>query len=59
MVGLTLGPDRDAATVARRCLEAGLVINVPGDHMLRFLPALVIERDEVNEALDILRDALR
>ena len=30
MVGVTLADGLDAAAVARRCLEAGLVVNVPG-----------------------------
>jgi predicted acetylornithine/succinylornithine family transaminase len=57
MVGVTLAPGIDAAALARSCLGAGLVINVPGDRMLRFLPPLVIGEDDVQEAIEILRDA--
>jgi acetylornithine aminotransferase len=58
MVGVTLGEGQDAAEVARRCLDAGLVINVPGEGMLRFLPPLVIEEADVGSALEMLRGAL-
>ncbi|MQA75396.1 MAG: acetylornithine/succinylornithine family transaminase [Solirubrobacterales bacterium] len=58
MVGVTLVDGLDARAVASRALEAGLVLNVPGDGMLRFLPPLVIGEHEVDEALALLEDAL-
>jgi predicted acetylornithine/succinylornithine family transaminase len=57
MVGVTLA-GRDAAEVAAACLEAGLVVNVPGESMLRFLPPLVIGDEDVGRAVVILDDAL-
>lgn len=58
MAGTTLSEGLDAAAVARRCLESGLVINVPGPGMLRFLPPLVIDQADVGRALEILRESL-
>jgi acetylornithine/N-succinyldiaminopimelate aminotransferase len=58
MVGVTLSDGVDAVEVARRALDGGLVINVPGPGMLRFLPPLVIGAEEVETAMKILRDAL-
>ena len=58
MVGVTLADGLDAADVSRRVLEAGLVINVPGERMLRLLPPLVIGEAEVDRALAILGAAL-
>jgi predicted acetylornithine/succinylornithine family transaminase len=58
MAGVTLARDRDARDAAARCLESGLVINVPGDGMLRFLPPLVLGEGEMSAALEILRDVL-
>jgi acetylornithine/N-succinyldiaminopimelate aminotransferase len=58
MVGVTLAEGLDAAQVARRCLEAGLVINVPGERMLRFLPPLVIDAGDTGRAVEIVDDAL-
>jgi acetylornithine/N-succinyldiaminopimelate aminotransferase len=51
LVGVTLAEGLDASAVAARALENGLVINVPGERMLRFLPPLVIDDDDVDEAL--------
>ena len=58
MVGATLAPSFDASEVAVRALEAGLVLNVPGERMLRFLPPLVIWAEDVDEALARLRAAI-
>jgi acetylornithine/N-succinyldiaminopimelate aminotransferase len=58
MVGVTLAHGIDAAETARRCLQAGLVVNVPGERMLRFLPPLVIGPAEVDEAVARLAGAL-
>lgn len=58
MVGADLDDGLDAGDLARRCLEAGLVINVPGPGMLRFLPPLVIGDAEVDAALERLDGAL-
>ena len=58
MVGVTLAEGLDAKEVAARCLEARLVINVPGPSMLRFLPPLVIDEADTGKALEILRAAL-
>jgi acetylornithine/N-succinyldiaminopimelate aminotransferase len=54
MIACDLAHDVDASAVARGLLEAGLVVNVPAPGMLRFLPPLVIEAAEVDEALSIL-----
>jgi predicted acetylornithine/succinylornithine family transaminase len=58
MVGVTLAEGIDAAHVHARCLDEGLVINVPGERMLRFLPPLVISDEDVDEALGRLERAL-
>jgi acetylornithine/N-succinyldiaminopimelate aminotransferase len=58
MVGVSLADGVDAPAAARRALDGGLVINVPGPGMLRFLPPLVIGEDEVETAIDVMRDVL-
>ena len=58
MVGVTLDESRDAAVAAARALGKGLVINVPGPGMLRFLPPLVVGEDEVDAAKEIMAEAL-
>jgi acetylornithine/N-succinyldiaminopimelate aminotransferase len=58
MVGVSLTHGMDASAVARRALDSGLVINVPGPDMLRFLPPLVIGEEEVETAVRVVRDVL-
>ena len=55
MVGVTLAEGLDASEVAARALGERLVINVPGERMLRFLPPLIVADADVDEALDRLR----
>jgi predicted acetylornithine/succinylornithine family transaminase len=58
MIGVTLAEGKDAGATAAYLLEEGLVLNVPGDRMLRLLPPLVIGEAEVDQALLMLADAL-
>ena len=59
MVGAGLVEGIDAAEIASRALDAGLVINVPAPRTLRFLPPLVIGQAEIDEALEILSRCVR
>jgi acetylornithine aminotransferase len=54
MVGVTLSEGLDATGVADRALAEGLVINVPGPGMLRFLPPLTISSDQLDAASRII-----
>jgi predicted acetylornithine/succinylornithine family transaminase len=58
MLGARLGDGVEAAAVAARALDAGLVVNVPAPDTLRLLPPLVIGEAEVDEALELLAGAL-
>jgi acetylornithine/N-succinyldiaminopimelate aminotransferase len=51
MVGVTLADGLDAPDVAARALAERLVLNVPGERMLRFLPPLIVDEADVDEAL--------
>ncbi len=60
--GLLLGMELTKArarNITKRCLEKGLVINCIGDNVLRFLPPLIITKDEIDKGLGILKDAMR
>ncbi|MDD3994328.1 MAG: aminotransferase class III-fold pyridoxal phosphate-dependent enzyme, partial [Dehalococcoidales bacterium] len=46
--------DKNALSVVMGCLEKGLLVNKIGDSIIRFMPPLVIGRDEVDKAIDIL-----
>jgi acetylornithine/N-succinyldiaminopimelate aminotransferase len=54
MLGVGLDDGLEAAEIAARALDAGLVINVPAPGTLRLLPPLVIGEAEVDQALGVL-----
>ena len=58
--GLLIGAelDRPAGAVAQECLEHGLLVTSAGERVLRLTPPLTIERADIDEALDILREVL-
>ena len=58
MVAVSLDEGIDAAAVATAALAERLVVNVPGERMLRFLPPLTVGEAEVDEALARLGRAL-
>jgi 4-aminobutyrate aminotransferase-like enzyme len=68
MIGVELVLDREtrqpapaeAAEVRRRCRERGILVGVGGQdgNVVRIQPPLVIEREDLERALDVLRDAL-
>ena len=58
MIGVTLAEGLDAGEAAARALDEGLVINVPGPGMLRFLPPLVIGEEEIDAAGAIIARVL-
>jgi acetylornithine/N-succinyldiaminopimelate aminotransferase len=47
-----------AAPVVTRCRELGLLVSVAGNTVVRFAPALIVERAHLDEALGILDQAL-
>jgi len=49
----------DAAEVARRALDRGLLINAPRPDTLRFMPALNVTRGEIDRMLALLEAVLR
>ena len=56
MQGLEL--DRPGASIVESCLEKGLIINCTAGNVLRLMPALNIAEDELDRALEIIREAL-
>jgi len=59
-LGLMLGVEltRPGAPVVEHCLRDGLLINCCAERVLRFVPPLVINRDQVDEGFVILERAL-
>jgi acetylornithine aminotransferase len=44
----------DAKTVVADCLKRGVLVNATGDHVLRFVPPLIISQREVDRLLEAL-----
>ena len=59
-MGLMLGAELDGpgAGVVSRCLAGGLLINCTADRVLRFLPPLVISREQIDEGFEVLERSL-
>jgi acetylornithine aminotransferase len=59
-LGLMLGAelDRPGQAVVAACLERGLLVNCTAERVLRFLPPLVVGREEIDEGLAILDGVL-
>jgi acetylornithine/N-succinyldiaminopimelate aminotransferase len=49
---------KDAAKVARSAMDRGLLINAPRPDTLRFMPALNVSRDEIDQMLALLEATL-
>jgi len=49
---------KDAAKVSRSAMDRGLLINAPGPDTLRFMPALNVTRDEIDQMLKLLEATL-
>lgn len=48
----------DAPSVALNCLGNGLIVNPIGQNTIRFLPPLIVQKDDVDIAIKILNAAL-
>ncbi len=57
MIGVEL--DRPCGDIVRRALEAGLVVNVTADKVVRLLPPLVLSEGEAREIVSILAPLIR
>lgn len=58
--GLMIGMELDiaGADIVKKCLDKGLLINCTADKILRFIPPLIVTRDEVDEMMEILFSVL-
>ncbi len=58
LLGLELRDGERARTVAARALDAGLLLNVTAERVLRIAPPLVVTDEEIDLCLAILKGAL-
>ncbi len=50
--------NRDAPTIVEKCRELGLLINAARPNTLRFMPALNVSQEEINQMILILKQAI-
>jgi acetylornithine/N-succinyldiaminopimelate aminotransferase len=50
--------NQEAAPIIARCREQGLLVNAAGEKTVRFAPAYVVTREELDEGLRILERVL-
>ena len=56
MIGLDL--DADCKQVVQKALEKGVILNNTGDHTLRFIPPLVVTKEQIDRVVKVLGDVL-
>jgi acetylornithine/N-succinyldiaminopimelate aminotransferase len=58
MIGVELTDGIDAAAVGTDLLARGLVVNVPAPSTLRLLPPLLVESDQIQNAIGLIGESL-
>jgi len=56
MIGIQL--TRPGAQIVAKCLEKGLRINCTHDTVIRFMPAMIVTKEQIDEAVDIFESVL-
>jgi predicted acetylornithine/succinylornithine family transaminase len=56
MIGIEL--TSPGADIVSKCLEKGLRINCTQGNILRFMPSMTITKEQIDQAIEILRDVL-
>jgi len=46
--------EMDAKTLVSDCLKRGILINATGEHVLRFVPPLIISQSEIDRLIEVL-----
>jgi acetylornithine/succinyldiaminopimelate/putrescine aminotransferase len=50
--------NRDGMPIVKACLEKGILINCTAGSVLRFMPALIIEENDIDHLVDVLEEVL-
>jgi predicted acetylornithine/succinylornithine family transaminase len=57
MIGVELSSQKAPDTV-NKCLKLGLLCNAPANNVIRFLPPLIVTKEQVNDCIKILKEAM-
>jgi acetylornithine/N-succinyldiaminopimelate aminotransferase len=58
MVGVALDDGIDAAALGADLLQRGLVVNIPAPGTIRLLPPLVVEKEQIDQAVGLIGESL-
>lgn len=58
MLGLLMSDETDMGAIVEACRNEGVLICTAGKHVLRFVPPLVITKEEIDECIAILKKVL-
>jgi acetylornithine aminotransferase apoenzyme (EC 2.6.1.11) len=58
MIGMDLPEEISAKEIMKKALENGLIIGTAGKNTLRFVPPLIIQKDDIDLAVNILEKVL-
>ncbi len=59
MVGMELPEEISVKDVVRKALDKGLIVGSAGKNTLRFVPPLIIKKEEIDDGIDILTKILK
>lgn len=59
MVGADLPESIPARKVMEKALTKGLIVGIAGSNTLRFVPPLIIQKEDIDLAIDILKDTIK
>ena len=45
--------------VISKCIEKGMLIVSAGENVIRFVPPLIVTKEQIDEAVSILKEALQ
>ncbi|MDY2725550.1 MULTISPECIES: aspartate aminotransferase family protein [Anaerostipes] len=57
MQGLEFAPEKPVGEIVKKALEKGLILISAGNNVIRFVPPLVIEKEHVDEMIEILKES--
>ncbi|MDR4506427.1 MAG: aspartate aminotransferase family protein [Candidatus Scalindua sp.] len=59
-IGLMIGIELTipAPDAVRKCMEAGLLLNCTHENVIRFMPPITVQKEHIDEGLDILKSVL-
>ncbi|NMA96187.1 MAG: aminotransferase class III-fold pyridoxal phosphate-dependent enzyme, partial [Clostridiales bacterium] len=59
MLGAQLDGNIDGENIVSICLDKGFIINCAGNNTLRFVPPLIITKDEIDKLIATLNDIFK